>query len=466
MESVKKAPRYFIYFIAAFTAIGGLLFGFDTGVIAGALLYIRNSFHPDVWQQELIVSMAVLGALFGAFISGQMADLVSRRKLLSLACMCFVIGTLMSALACSINMLILGRFILGLAIGISSYTVPLFISEISPTELRGTLVLLNGIAITGGQALAFLVDYFLSSSGSWRLMFGTGLIPVFLLMIGICLSPQSPRWLYLKGYPEKAFEVLYKLRCGREIDAEMAQIQSVSTQTQHGWRELFSSSLRPILIIGLGLGILQQFVGINTVMYYGPEIFKHIGFVSNKAQILGTFGLGLLNMLVTIFTLLTIEYWGRRRLLIMGTALAAASLLGLGLIIKLSYNHNLILEWAAVSCLFCYIIGYVVSVGSLFWVLISEIFPLRIRGLGMSFVTAVQWGANFLVTSTFLTILNHFGSANTFWLYGVMSLIACVFVYYHVPETKGISLETIEQNFQSGYYRKLDNLRLKPNDLI
>ena len=218
-----------------------------------------------------------------------------------------------------------------------------------------------------------------------------------------------------------------------------------------------------MLIIGLGLGILQQFVGINTVMYYGPEIFKQIGFVSNKSQILATFCLGLLNMLMTIFTLLTIEYWGRRRLLMVGTALAAISLLGLGITIKMSFNHSQVLEWGAVVCLFVYIIGYVISVGSLFWVLISEIFPLRIRGLAMSFVTAVQWGANFLVTSTFLTVLNHFGSANTFWVYGVMSVIACVFVYSHVPETKGVSLETIEQNFQSGYYRKLANLRLKTN---
>ena len=226
----KKQNRYFVYFVAGFTALGGLLFGFDTGVIAGALIYIRAAFHPAVWQQELIVSMAVFGALLGALSSGHMADLIGRRKLLSVACVCFIIGTLLASLAINVDMLIMGRFILGVAIGISSYTVPLFISEISPTEKRGALVLLNGVAITGGQAAAFLVDYFLADQAAWRVMIGVGLVPVLLLMIGVILSPPSPRWLLLRGYRDRAIEVLHKIRGAQHVDDELAQIQRVAEQ--------------------------------------------------------------------------------------------------------------------------------------------------------------------------------------------------------------------------------------------
>lgn len=436
---------YFIYWVAMVGALGGLLFGYDTGVISGALIFLRQSFHISVLTQEFIVSSVVLGALIGSSLSGRMADHYGRRAMLMASALLFIIGTLATTFALNVCWLIVGRFIIGSAIGIASYTTPLFISEMAPTKYRGAFVLLNAITITGGEAIAFLVDYAFAFNGSWRFMFMTGIIPAIILFFGMLILPETPRWLVMKGNLGKAKTTLQQIRHQENVSFELLSIQNSFSLAKANWSLLFSKEIRPVMVIGIALGIFQQFFGINTIMYYGPTIFQAAGFKSALSQILATFGMGLVNTIMSAVCVLLIDRIGRRKLLLSGSLIAAISLGIVGLAVK-HINHFYYAQWIAVISMVTYIAGYCISVGSLFWLIIAEIFPLSIRGLGMSMATAIQWAANFLVSMTFLTIIQTIGATNTFWLYGCMCILCYLYCYYCVPETKGVSLETIERN--------------------
>lgn len=431
-----------IYWIAAIGALGGLLFGYDTGVISGALLFIRTDFSLTTWMQEVVVSSVIMGALFGAICSGRLTDHYGRRKILLSAALAFLLGTLLSATAFHLTELIVGRFIVGMAIGISSYATPLYISEMAPKDIRGRLVLINAITITGGEALAFLIDYILAPWQAWRWMFAVGIVPALGLGIGMWNLEESPRWLITKGFISKARALLQTIRPAAWIESEIAEIQSLTRHTSNGWKELFVPKLRPALLIGITLGIFQQFFGINTVMYYGPTIFQALGWQDTSAQMLATFGMGIINLLFSAFCLWTVDKFGRRRLLLFGSGLAAISLLGVSLSIQNAHLPEW--QWLGLISLIFYIIGYCISVGSLFWLIIAEIFPLGVRGLAMSFATAVQWGANFIVSITFLSILQAVGAKKTFLIYALMCIFCLIFCYICIPETKGVSLEQIE----------------------
>jgi SP family galactose:H+ symporter-like MFS transporter len=443
-----KRP-YFLYWVAGVGSLGGLLFGYDTGVISGALLFINETFQPSLIIQEFIVSSVVLGALLSAVLSGAWADRYGRRSMLLIAALLYILGTTASCLANSITVLISGRFIIGLAIGISSYTAPLFISEMAPAKHRGALVLLNAIAITGGEAIAFLLNYALAADHAWRLMFAIGLIPALGLLLGMLCLVETPHWLILKGRVASAAELLQRIHYGQDITMELNDIRHSFSLRQSNWRLLFAKTTRPVLIIGIVLGIFQQFFGINTIMYYGPTIFQAANFHSTQAQLLATFGMGIVNMVVSAVCVLLIDRVGRRKLLLIGSAMAAMSLAMVGLAFNYIHSNHLA-QWVAVLGLMSYIMGYCISVGSLFWLIIAEIFPLSIRGLGMSLATAVQWAANFIVSMTFLSIIHYIGPSHTFWLYGAMAALCFIYCYLWVPETKGISLERIEQNLAAG----------------
>jgi SP family galactose:H+ symporter-like MFS transporter len=443
---VSGKKSHFVHRVALIAAVGGFLFGFDTGIISGALIFLENAFPMSTLAKEIVVASVVLGAFFGAISSGRLADHFGRRRMLIATAITFILGTALTTFTQSLNILVVGRFVLGIAIGISSYTVPLFISEMAPFETRGSLVLLNGIMITGGEAIAFLVDYALVPTHSWRWMFATGFIPAVILLIGMLLLPSTPRWLSLKKLHGEAHRVLKRIRNKKDVLVELHEIRASLLEKQGTWRLLFSKRVRPVLMIGLGLGILQQFVGINTVMYYGPYIFKAAGFESASAQILATFGLGVVNTLMSVVAVLIVDKAGRRRLLLIGLAVAAVSLALVGLCFHSSttLGHLLML-----ICMISYIAGYSISIGSLFWLIIAEIYPLQIRGLAMSFVSGIQWLANFVVALTFLSILDATGPSLTLWLYGFMCVIAFLFSYYFVPETSGVSLEQIERNLDA-----------------
>ncbi len=446
MQYPKQRSHHFsTILIASIGALGGLLFGYDTGVIAGALRFINLQFHLSILLQEATVSSVVIGAIIGAVTSGKLADLYGRRTMMLVAAIAFIIGTLFTAFGNHIYDLIIGRSIAGFAIGISSYTAPLFISEMAPAKFRGSLVLINAITITGGEALAFIVDYYLTPSGSWRLMFGLGLIPAILLLFGMWLLPETPRWLILQGKFEQAKRSLSHFFDLQQLEKLSQEIQTNLNIKKAKFSDLFHGNARKVLIIGLALGIFQQFFGINTIMYYGPTIFQAAGFQTAETQILATFFFGCVNTVMSLICLLLIDRIGRRKLLLSGSLIAAISLS----LVAYSLHHIgqwPMAKWLAFAALITYISGYCISVGSLFWLMIAEIFPLNLRGLGMSIATTVQWIANFIVSMTFLSIIHFIGADNTFWLYAMICLLCFLYCYWQVPETKGVSLEVIEQN--------------------
>jgi len=439
----------FVILCAVLAAMAGLLFGFDTGNIAGALLFIKHDFHTSTLQNSLIVSITVLGAFLGAIFSGKLTQQFGRRTMLIFSAILFIFGACLGALSIDIGFLIIARMILGLAIGISSYTAPLYISEIAPAKNRGALVLLNGIAITSGEAIAFLSDYYLSNYQNWRMMILMGVIPAIILLIGMLKMPDSPRWLLSKAKNTMAIEILRKIRGVQNVTEELKEILSVLSMPKFNYRSLFVKKLKPALIVGIGLGIFQQFFGINTVMYYGPFIFQHAGFHTTGSQIMATFFMGVVNVIMTIITGLMVDRLGRRKLLIGGSLLAGVSLM----VMAGLFNKGIVLAWQSdllLLFMMLYIAGYCISVGSLFWLVISEIFPLHVRGLAMSLATAIQWLANFVVSITFLSMLNQLGSSVTFYCFATVCFLAILFTYRFIPETKGKTLEQIELSWKHG----------------
>lgn len=434
-----------IYFFLSVlvAAFAGLLFGFDTGNIAGALVFISDAFHTSTAQNELIVSLTVLGAFLAAMLSGKAVDLYGRRTLLIVAALLYVAGALLGAFSESVVQLMSARFMLGLAIGISSYTAPLYISEISPARFRGFFVLLNGVAITGGEAFSYGIDYHLSFAQNWRDMLFLGVFPAIILGIGAYFMPCSPRWLVMKGKIAEAKKVLAQFYDAINAEQALQKIQKMAPATEAYKTFMINPVYRKTLVICICLGIFQQFFGINTVMYYGPFIFQHAGFHSASSNILLTFYMGLVNTAMTIVTGLTIDRFGRRPLLITGSIVAALSLMILSLLFHVGIHYS----WQATAMLLSmifYIIGYCISVGSLFWLIMSEIFPLSVRGQGMSIATAIQWLANFFVSITFLSLLSTIGASITFGLYALVCCFAVIFTYCWIPETKQLSLEEIE----------------------
>lgn len=444
----KSSIKLFIVIAASIAALGGFLFGFDTGVISGAILFIAKEFHLSAFTNGLVVSAALFGALLGAISSGRVTDYLGRRRLLLILGFIFIFGTLLTALASTVFWLIIGRVIVGFAIGISSFTVPLYIAELAPAQYRGALVSLNQLALTIGILISYFVDVFFAREAAWRWMFVLGVIPAIALLIGMIFLPESPRWLMLKGFTEKARHVLQRIRTG-SVEAEIAGIQTLLREEKGDWHMLLRPWLRPALIIGFGMAFLQQATGINTIIYYAPTVLEIAGFHHAVGAILATAGVGLVNVLFTAIALPLLDSMGRRPLTLVGLAGMA---IGLG---ALSFSFHAAatstwLKWLALASMILYIACFAFSLGVVVWLFISEIFPLRIRGLATSLAIAATWGINMIVALTFLTLINKFGASGTFLIYCLVCIAGWLFVYFMVPETKNISLEKIAMNLLAG----------------
>ena len=439
--------NFFVIFIASIAAIGGILFGFDTGVISGAILFIKTDFQLTALTNGIVVSASLIGAVLGAAVGGYCADQFGRKRMLMVAALIFVVGTLGSAFASGIPLLIVSRIILGFAIGVASFTAPLYISEIAPPNLRGALVSFNQLAVTVGIFVSYFVDAYFAHTENWRWMFGVGVIPAVLLFLGLIFLPDSPRWLCSKGKIHAAFHTLSRIRQTRHVRAELAAIRA-SLHEAGNWKILLTQWLRPAIIIGIGLGFFQQFTGINTVIYYAPTIFKMAGFSSNVNAIFATMGIGAVNVVATIIALPLIDRVGRKPLLYWGMSIMALCLFSLGLSFLLGNSNTL--KWLAFFSLVFYIVGFAIGLGPIMWLLFTEIFPLKVRGVATSLVASLQWLFNFIVSLTFLSFIELFHESGTFILYGLICLAGIVFVYYRVPETRGVSLEKIERNLRSG----------------
>jgi SP family galactose:H+ symporter-like MFS transporter len=439
----------FLYLAAAFSALGGLLFGYDTGVVSGAILFVKEDFLLSSTMEEVVVSIVLLGAVFGAAAGGTLADRFGRRKVLIFTAAIFVLGAIETALSESVFWLIAGRVIVGAAIGAASFTAPLYISEVSPVAMRGRLVSLNQIALTSGIVISYLADFALSGIRGWRWMFGLAAVPAVIFGIGMVFMPESPRFLVRNALMDKARTVLQRIRGTAGVDAELQEIQESFSKQSGGWEELKNPLIRPALIVGSGLAIFQQITGINTVIYYAPTIFEFAGFKTASVAILATVGVGVINVLMTAVAMFLIDRVGRRPLLLASLAGMSLSLGILGISFWLPTLSGA-LTWVAVGSLMLYVGSFAVGLGPVFWLLISEIYPLKIRGLAMSIATIANWTCNLLVALTFLTLIQFMGRPLTFWFYGLMGITAWLFAYFLVPETKGRSLEDIEAHWRRG----------------
>jgi len=450
-ESSVRNGNYsgFVYIAAAISALGGMLFGYDTGVISGAILFISKDFSLTSLQVELVVSCVLVGALLGTIAGGVLADRFGRRRVIIATSALFAVGAIETALSPSIILLIAGRIIVGAAIGVASFTTPLYISEVSPVKIRGRLVSINQVALTSGIVISYLVDYSLVDIQGWRWMFGLAAIPAAVLAIGMYFLPESPRWLVGQNLIDSAKKTLIRIRGNNDINAELKEIQQSVAVKSGGWRDLFTPLVRPALIVGVGLAILQQITGINTVIYYAPMIFEFTGIKSASASILATVGVGLVNVVMTVVALVLVDRIGRRPLLLAGLF---GMIVGLGVLGLAFYLPGLTgsLGWIAEISLMLYVGAFAVGLGPVFWLLISEIYPLKIRGVAMSIATSANWGANLFVALTFLTLIQATGRPLTFWIYGLVGVAAWLFTWFYVPETKGRSLEEIEAHWQAG----------------
>ncbi len=442
----------FVFIAALFAALGGLLFGYDTGVISGALIFIKREFGLTTASEEIVVSGVLLGATIGAIVGGKAADFFGRRKVLLVTAAIFGIGALASAMAPSPAILIVSRVVLGLAIGLASTNVPVYLSEVAPSHARGWVVSLFQLAVTVGIVVAYLTDYVFASVEGWRWMLGLAVAPALVFGTGMFFLPETPRWLIRGGQHEVAHRVLIRIRKHADVHAEIEEIKaSLVQQTESGrWGDLLSRHVRPALIVGLGLAIFQQITGINTVIYYAPKILQAAGFNSASGAILATAGVGVVNVGMTIIAMFLVDRAGRRPLLLVGIAGMIVTLAMLGLSFRIS-DQSVQLAWIAVICLMGYVASFAISLGPIFWLMIAEIYPLKIRGLAEGMAATFNWGSNLAVSLTFLTLLEKLGASSTFLLYAFASVASWFFAYYLVPETKGRTLEEIEAFWRAGH---------------
>ena len=439
----------FVYLAAAISALGGMLFGYDIGVISGAILFIKKDFSLSSSMEEIVVSSVLLGSLAGAAAGGVLADQLGRRKLLIVTAIVFGLGAIGAALSPDTAWLIVARVVAGGAIGIASFVAPLYISEIAPVDIRGKLVSINQVALTSGIVISYLIDYAFAGSQAWRWMFAMAVIPAAAFGIGLVFIPDSPRWLAGRGHLDQARTVLKRIRPADKVDAEIKDIQQSVAQQKGNWSELLSPLLRSAMVVGIGLAIAQQITGINTVIYYAPTIFKFAGFSSSSVAILASVGVGVVNVIFTVVAMQLLDRVGRRPLLLVSLAGMALSLIVLGLAFSLPQLSGS-RGWIAVASLMAYVGSFAVGLGPVFWLILSEIYPLRIRGRAMSVGTAANWSANLIVALSFLTLTEVVGKAATFWLYAAVSIGAWFFAFLLVPETKGKTLEQIEAYMRSG----------------
>ncbi|WP_424887178.1 MFS transporter [Streptomyces sp. XH2] len=398
-------------------ALGGLLFGFDTGVISGALLFLKEDLALDSFEEGAVVSTLLIGAAAGALLSGRPADRWGRKPVLVAVAATFTIGLLLAALATGFWMLIAARTVLGLAVGAASAVVPLYLSEIAPPRLRGRLVTANQVLLTTGILVSYLINLGFSGTANWRAMFAVGLVPSVAMLLGTLTIPESP--------------------ARRRPPAPRPPGAGAGTR-----RMLLARSARPALVIGVTLGAVQQFGGINSVIYYAPSLFHRAGLTAGNS-ITYSVVIGAVNVAATALSVPLIDRLGRRPLLLLSLAGMLVSLVPLGFALAAGGSGGAVV---AVVCMVAYVAAFAVGLGPVFWILICELFPPEARARGAGVCAVVNWAANFAVGQMFLPVADLTGDGAVFWFFAAVSLAAIVFVHRTVPETKNRSFEEIQQD--------------------
>ena len=444
-SALKPAVRRgFLWKVSFIAGLGGILYGYDVGIIAAALIFVRGSFALSTQMEELVVSVVLVGSMVGAVVGGALADRLGRRVILVAGGAVFVVGSLLAPFSPDVWTLVAARMLLGLAIGFTSVTAPVYVSELAPPQSRGMLIGLYQFALTLGIALADLVGYWLANEHAWRLMFGLGAIPAGLFLFLVATVPESPRWLVGQGRIPEAERVLASYTDEAGTAVLLADIRtSLTVKVERRWSALWSPAVRWALFIAVGFTVLQQVTGINTIFYYGPQIFLLAGIGSDKSAIFSTLVLALLNVLATIIALPLVDRIGRKPLLYCGVG---GMMLSLFLLSYAFHNQAALgssLGMIAMACLVIYIGCFAFSMGPIGWILVAEVFPLRLRGRGVAAATLGSGASNSLVAFTFLSLTKAAGNSLTFAIYGGFCVLALLFVRFVIPETKGRELESI-----------------------
>jgi SP family galactose:H+ symporter-like MFS transporter len=445
-----------VLLIAVIAATGGLLFGFDTGVISGALPFLKDYWKLSDTSLEWLTTAVLFGAVIGAVSSGKLSDILGRKKMIIINAFVFAIGAIGCGYARNFQILFIMRIIVGVAIGITSYVVPMYIAEISPAAKRGTLVTLNQLMITIGLLASYIADYGFSDNNnpeSWRLMFLVGILPALILLIGMFFLPETSRWLISKNRLEEGRKILNSIEDPALVEAsfqELIKDNKLAVGQQSELKEIFKPWLRPALIITVGIFFFQQFSGVNTIIYYSPIIFKMAGISSNSGSIVPAIIIGTVNVLACVISVIFLDKVGRRKLYIIGICgmIPSLAIAGACFLFKEDLGNSLI--YLSVLSIVSFIFFINISLSPLGWLLISEVFPIKVRGLGMSIGSLSHWGFNAIIAFTFLTLAHGIGIGGTFCLYAAISALGLLWGYYYIPETKGKTLEQIEEHWRLG----------------
>lgn len=435
-----------IVIIAICSALSGLLFGYDAGIISGALLFIEKTFTMSSVELGWLVAMVPVGALLSSAFSGKISDIFGRKKTLFFTAVFFIIGAAMSAFSEDILWLIIGRLIIGVAIGVGSCISPVYTSELAPEEQRGWLVNLFVVSIQLGVFLSFVVAFSLSHAGNWREMIALGIIPAVILGVAVFFIPESPRWLIVKNKIQSALEILTHLYGPTKAQSEVADIQDVVNKDRVNLRILIEEPrFFKAIFIGVAVSFFTQTVGINAFNYYAPTIFQKTGFATPSQATFYTMFMGLMLVLSTISSLFFIDRVGRKKPLLIGTAGILLTLIVITLGFAFIQNPTA-LGWTFLISAIVFMAFHGISIGPACFLIPAEVFPARVRGLGMGISVAFNWGANVIVAATVPVVIKYLGVSTLFGAFFVITVIGWVVFRYYIPETKGTTLEQIERN--------------------
>lgn len=435
---------FFLYITAIIAAFSGLLSGYDTGVISGAMLYIDKTFQLSPQLSGLLVSSVSIGAVLGALINGFFVDKIGRKKILLLSALIFLFGSIFCSVSQSIIQLILSRMFVGCAVGIVSFAGPLYLSEISSKNVRGGIVSFYQIALTFGILFSYLTNYYCANlEASWRVMLLIGAIPAFILFVGMLFQPDTPRWYVFADKFELAKKVLLRFDKNCNFDEE---IQNIKETFKTDKKIALSKKIIMPFVVGIGMMFVQIATGINAIIYYAPTIFKTLGFSSNQDALFITIFIGIINFLMTFVAFAFVDKLGRKPLLLLGLSGMLSSLLVLSCVFAFDFTF---LKYLAVISCAIYIVSFSMSLGPIGLLLISEVFPLRYRGSAMSVAIISNFVFNFITTGLFPISLAKLGGVVTFLIFALICIFSILFVCFVVPETKGLSLEEIETRWNN-----------------
>ena len=422
-------------------ALGGLLFGFDTGVISGAIHFIKVEFYLNAYQEGFAVSSLMIACVIGALFAGPIADWTGRKKVLILCAVLFTISTILSALPRSFTELVIARFIGGMGVGMASVVSPMYIAEIAPAKIRGRLVALNQLAIVVGILLSYFSNWLLVDTGinNWRYMLVAEILPAITFLMGLFFIPESPRWLTKEGLEKEALDVLNVVAGAANADHELQEVKKSLAEKRTSLKELLHPSLRRVLIVGILFSLFAHITGIDTIIYYGPIIFLESGFKTDSA-LLASVIIGITNLIFTFVGMAMVDKAGRKFLLLVGLAGMGISMTLVGLCMQ---SDMISAKWTLLWIM-TYIASFAMSIGVVIWVYLSEIYPTRVRGQALSVATMVLWLGNVILTQLFPIMMERF-SGGTFYIFSFICLLAFIFTWTMVKETRGVSLEEIEK---------------------